>query len=126
MSVDSPFKLGPGGTGVIQDVVVRRAQHAYTKVRENKRAQDSLAALKLKLNRRGIMSGRDEAVFLSINRLSVEFVGLPKMRWTVRDNTTFQECWSIYMMASASLICAQWIGTRGCVQEGPPCEPIWG
>ena len=69
------------------------------------------AALKLKLNRRGIMPARDEAAFLSINRLSVQFVGLPRMKRTVMDNTTFREVWSIYM-GTASPVCAKWIGTR--------------
>ena len=57
-------------------------------------------ALKLKLNRRGIMSFRDEEAFLSINRLSVQFVGLPKMKRIVMDNITFR---SVYMNTANSV-----------------------
>ena len=111
MDDESPFKTGPEGAGVVRGEVLLRPQHALTEARENERARVIFAALKLKLNRRGLMPARDEAAFLSINRLSVQFVGLPKMRRTVMDNTTFREVWSIYM-GTASPVCARWIGTR--------------
>ena len=53
---------------------------------------------------------RDEVVFLSINNLSVQFVGVPRMRRTAMDDIVFKECWSIYM-GTASRVCKEWIGT---------------
>ena len=91
MPSDSPFKLGPEGAGVIRGKVVRRVQHAFTEARENARVSVIMDGLRSKLNRRGIMPSRDEVAFLSINRLSVQFVGLPKMRRTIINNITFKE-----------------------------------
>jgi hypothetical protein len=88
MDDDSPFKTGPEGAGVLKGVTALRPQHEFTKARENERARVIFAALRLKLNRRGVMPARDEAALLSVNRLSIQFVGLPKMKRTVMDNTS--------------------------------------
>ena len=86
MEDDSPFKMGPEGAGVVRGEALLRPQKEFTKARECERAREIFAALKLKLNRRGVMPARDEAAFLSINRMSVQFVGLSKMQRTVMDN----------------------------------------
>ena len=110
MPNDSPFKLGPQGAGVVRGKVVRRTQHAFTEARENMRASVIMLKLRRKLDARGIMPNRAEAAFLSINRLSVQFVGLPKMLRTVMDNITFKEAWSVYM-GTDSPCCKRWVGT---------------
>ena len=109
LPADSPFAMGPGGAGVIKNEVVRRPQHEFTMAREDKRDKVILERLKRKLSTKGIMPEREEAAYLSVNRLSSQFVGIPKMWRTVMDNTTFKECWSIYM-GTASPICQDWIG----------------
>ena len=106
----SPFKLGAQGAGVVRGEVVRRTQHAFTEARENERARRIVVGLRHKLTDRNNMPARDEAAFLSVNRLSCQFVGLPKMKRTVMDNQVFKEVWSIYM-GTASPVCKNWIGT---------------
>ena len=59
MDDESPFKTGPEGAGVVRGEVLLRPQHALTEARENERARVIFAALKLKLNRRGLMPARD-------------------------------------------------------------------
>ena len=97
---DSPFKLGPQGAGIIKGRLVSRPQHAFTQAVENARSDAIMHELKLKLTE-GSMPCREEAAFLSVNRLSVQFVGLPKMRLTIMDNIIFHEAWSVYMHGNA-------------------------
>ena len=109
LPADSPFAMGPEGAGCIHGIVQRRPQHEFTEARENARESGILEGLRDKLCTKEVAPSRQEAAFLSTNRLSTQFVGLPKMQRTVMDNTTFKECWSIYM-GTASPICEQWIG----------------
>ena len=111
MDDESPFKLGPEGAGFINGKVARKPQHEFTKARENTRAARLMDKLKLNLSGGDVMPSRQEAAFLSINRLSVQFVGVPKMHRTVMDNTTFHEAWSVYM-GTASPVCKRWVGTE--------------
>ena len=106
MDEDSPFKVGPAGAGFVKDDVVKRPQHTFTKSVEDERDRVIYRALKVKLNVLGVMPSREECTYLSVNRLSTQFVGLPKMQRTVMDATTFRECWSIYM-GTASPLCHQ-------------------
>ena len=111
MEDTSPFKLGPEGAGIVKGKVVCKAQHAFTRARENARATQIMEALRVKLSAKDATPSREEAAFLSINRLSVQFVGVPKMYRTVMDNTTFHEAWSVYM-GTASPMCKKWVGTK--------------
>ena len=75
----SPFKLGPEGTVFINVKVTRKSQNDFTKVRENVRTTQLMDMLKLNLSGDDDMPFRQENAFLFINRLSVQFVGVPNI-----------------------------------------------
>ena len=81
MDETSPFKLGPEGAGVIKGKVVQKAQHAFTRDREIAKATQLMDELRLKLSANDSEPSREEAAFLSINRLST----FHSVRWSTEN-----------------------------------------
>ena len=112
---DSPFALGPAGVGVIEGRVLSRPQHELTETREDARAHSVTRRLKRKFRQGNVAPTQFEAAYLSANKLSSQFVGVPAMRHTVLDDSIFQEVWARYL-GEPSPACAHWVGT-----EFKPC-----
>ena len=109
LPMDSPFKLGAPGVGVILGNVEKRPQHTFTEAREDARADATRRALRSKLRAPRAKPTREEVAYLSANKLNVQFVAVPAMRRTVMDNALFQEAWSRYL-GSPSPACRNWVG----------------
>ena len=107
----SVFKCQPKGAGLCRGELLKKPQHEFTLAREQKRYDDTLRELALKTRRRGVHPTRQEAAFLSANRLSSQFVGVPAMERTVIGNVLYHEVWSAYL-GTDSPICAPWVGTK--------------
>ena len=106
---DSPFKAGAAGLGTILGEVKKRPQHEFTVAREWERANSAWKQLSIKLSRRGSKPNRQEAAFLSANKLNMQFVGVPSMFGTAMDTALFREAWACYL-GEASPACSHWIG----------------
>ena len=107
----SVFRHGPQGAGVVDGEIAERPQHEFTEERENARESKVRAQLKRKrmCNSRRLPA-RDDAAFLSTDRMSAQFVGLPTQARTRIDDSIFHECWSIYL-GGYSPAWRQWVGT---------------
>ena len=106
---DSPFKMGAKGLGVILDAVVKRPQHELTVAREDARSDATNKLLRSLMRAPRAKPSRQEAAYLIANRLNVQFVAVPAMRYTVMDNALYQEAWSRYL-GTPSPACSHWLG----------------
>ena len=111
MDDDSVFKPQAKGAGWRQGQLLAKPQHEFTIARENKRYDDTLIQLAIKTCRRGVRPTRQECAFLSCNRLSTQFVGVPAMQRTIIGNVLYHEVWSAYL-GTDSPICLPWVGTK--------------
>ena len=110
LPMDSPFKNGPAGAGVVSGKVSPRPQHEFTEWLERERVRQVFAKLEEKTNERGAILARDEAALLSVNEGSSVFVGVPTTVISGMDNVTYKECWASYL-GEVSPVCAPWVGT---------------
>ena len=80
-----PRGAGSSGSGSGQTQVLRKPQHELTEARENKRSESLRKSLRRKFSVANTVSTKTESTYLSVNKLIMQFVGVPAMRETVMD-----------------------------------------
>ena len=105
---NSPFKPGVNGADMFKE---EKLQNKITKLREEERVRQMVQSI-LKDCKGQQFNDTPQHVmaFLSTDRFSQQFVGIPATNTTTLGNDFFLEAWATYM-GTPSPICSPWIGS---------------
>ena len=106
----SAFAVSVEAAGLIGNTVMNKPQHVFTKEIEDRIARSLFERCVLRCNSRAAPIPQPVVAYLSVDRLSRQFVAVPADQVTIIDAAAYKECWATYL-GLPSPACSQHVGT---------------